>query len=203
MTASPSQQVALTLAECLTDIALAGKRLLNLAQKEMVKDALQRNPGVDPSEISVESNYRENMKRAAQRGEDAADAGDEQQRRGDARRRRWEGSRPQIACAVIRHIDDYYQFFGHKYFLEEVANLFLQKINSNYNYVRFLFIDMFTLLYKLSNNSLEGCMRSFINTVYNHHHLVVIKVLSVFVALLSDKELFCRRRTRRRLSSPS
>jgi hypothetical protein len=90
---------------------------------------------------------------------------------------------------VIRHIDDYYQFFGHKYFLEEVANLFLQKINSNYNYVRFLFIDMFTLLYKLSNNSLEGCMRSFINTVYNHHHLVVIKVLSVFVALLSDKEI--------------
>ena len=63
MTASPSQQVALTLAECLTDIALAGKRLLNLAQKEMVKDALQRNPGVDPSVISVESNYRENMKR--------------------------------------------------------------------------------------------------------------------------------------------
>ena len=55
--------MALTLAECLTDIALAGKRLLNLAQKEMVKDALQRNPGVDPSEISVESNYRENMKR--------------------------------------------------------------------------------------------------------------------------------------------
>ena len=41
----------------------------------------------------------------------------------------------------------------------------------------------------LSNNSLEGCMRSFINTVYNHHHLVVIKVLSVFVALLSDKEI--------------
>ena len=63
LTDSPSQQVALTLAECLTDIALAGKRLLNLAQKEMVKDALQRNPGVDPSEISVESNYRENMKR--------------------------------------------------------------------------------------------------------------------------------------------
>ena len=57
---------------------------------------------------------------------------------------------------MIRHIDDYYQFFGHKYFLEEVANLFLQKINSNYNYVRFLFIDMFTLLYKLSNNSLES-----------------------------------------------
>ena len=55
--------------------------------------------------------------------------------------------------------------------------------------MRFLFIDMFTLLYKLSNNSLEGCMRSFINTVYNHHHLVVIKVLSVFVALLSDKEI--------------
>ncbi len=89
---------------------------------------------------------------------------------------------------MIRHIDDYYKFFGHKYFLEEIANLFLQKINSNYNYVRFLFIDMFTLLYRLSSNSLEGCMRSFINAVYNHHHLVVIKVLSVFVALLEDKE---------------
>ena len=60
---SPSQQVALTLAECLTDIALSGKRLLNLAQKEKVKDALQRNPGVDAKEISVESNYREDMKK--------------------------------------------------------------------------------------------------------------------------------------------
>ena len=60
---SPSQQVALTLAECLTDIARSGPRLLNLAQKEKVKDALQRNPTLPASEISVESNYREDMTR--------------------------------------------------------------------------------------------------------------------------------------------
>ena len=55
--------VQLTIAECLADLALSGKRLLNVAQREKITEACQRNQGKDEHEISVESGYREDMQR--------------------------------------------------------------------------------------------------------------------------------------------
>lgn len=55
--------VQLTIAECLADLALSGKRLLNVAQREKMTEACQRNQGKAEGEISVESGYREDMQR--------------------------------------------------------------------------------------------------------------------------------------------
>lgn len=60
---SEDYQVQLTVAECLSDIALNGKRLLNVAQKEKIHEAFLRNQNIPENEISVESNYREDMKK--------------------------------------------------------------------------------------------------------------------------------------------
>lgn len=56
-------QVQLTIAECLADLALSGKRLLNVAQREKMREACQRNLDKKEEEISVESGYREDMQR--------------------------------------------------------------------------------------------------------------------------------------------
>lgn len=40
-----------------------GKRLLNVAQKEKIHEAFLRNQTIPENEISVESNYREDMKK--------------------------------------------------------------------------------------------------------------------------------------------
>lgn len=56
-------QVQLAIAECLADLALSGKRLLNVAQREKMREACQRNPDKKEEEISVESGYREDMQR--------------------------------------------------------------------------------------------------------------------------------------------
>lgn len=60
---SMSYLVQLTVAECLADIALVGKRLLNLAQKEKLHEARARAGAQEEASVSVESNYREDMKR--------------------------------------------------------------------------------------------------------------------------------------------
>ena len=53
----------LTVAECLADLALSGKRLLNVAQQEKMKEACQQNAGKEEEQISVESGYREDIHR--------------------------------------------------------------------------------------------------------------------------------------------
>lgn len=60
---SEDYQVQLTVAECLADLALSGKRLLNVAQQEKMKEACQQNVGKEEEQISVESGYREDIHR--------------------------------------------------------------------------------------------------------------------------------------------
>ena len=67
-------------------------------------------------------------------------------------------------------------------------SVFLGKLNSPSLYVRFLAIDLFTLLYRRSSNGLQKFTETIVNSVYNRHHLVMLKVLSVFVSLLEDKD---------------
>lgn len=67
-------------------------------------------------------------------------------------------------------------------------SVFLGKLNSPSLYVRFLAIDLFILLYRRSSNGLQRFTETIVNSVYNRHHLVMLKVLSVFVSLLEDKE---------------
>ena len=78
-------------------------------------------------------------------------------------------------------MDLYYTFFGYKLFFSEVVSIFLGKL-------KFLAIDLFTLLYRRSSRGLKPFTETIVNSVYNHHHLVMLKVLSVFVSLLDDKE---------------
>ena len=85
-------------------------------------------------------------------------------------------------------MDLYYTFFGYKLFFSEVVSIFLGKLNSSSLYVKFLAIDLFTLLYRRSSRGLKPFTETIVNSVYNHHHLVMLKVLSVFVSLLDDKE---------------
>ena len=69
-----------------------------------------------------------------------------------------------------------------------VQVVLLGKLNSNSLYVKFLAIDLFTLLYRRSSRGLKPFTETIVNSVYNRHHLVMLKVLSVFVSLLEDKE---------------
>lgn len=94
----------------------------------------------------------------------------------------------QIACVIIKHFDDFYTFFGYKRFFSDIVSVFLGKLNSPSLYVRFLAIDLFILLYRRSSNGLQRFTETIVNSVYNRHHLVMLKVLSVFVSLLEDKE---------------
>ena len=59
VTRSGGDLVQLTIAECLADLALSGKRLLNVAQREKMTEACQRNQGKAEGEIS----YREDIQR--------------------------------------------------------------------------------------------------------------------------------------------
>ena len=51
-------------------------------------------------------------------------------------------------------MDLYYTFFGYKLFFSEIVSIFLGKLNSNSLYVKFLAIDLFTLLYRRSSRGL-------------------------------------------------
>ena len=50
-------QVKLTVAECLSDIALSGRRLLNVEQKEKIYEAQTQSQEADKTKISVASSY--------------------------------------------------------------------------------------------------------------------------------------------------
>lgn len=54
-------QVKLTVAECLSDIALSGRRLLNAEQKEKIYEAQTRSQEADKTKISVASSYSEDI----------------------------------------------------------------------------------------------------------------------------------------------
>lgn len=64
----------------------------------------------------------------------------------------------------------------------------MSKVNSPSFYVKFLAIDAFSLLYRRSTNGLTDFTNVIINSVYSMRHMVVLKVLSVFIALLEDQE---------------
>lgn len=85
-------------------------------------------------------------------------------------------------------MDDFYTFFGYKMFFDIIATSFMAKVNSPSFYVKFLAIDAFSLLYRRSTNGLTDFMTVIINSVYSMRHMVMLKVLSVFVALLEDQE---------------
>lgn len=85
-------------------------------------------------------------------------------------------------------MDQFYTFFGYKLFFSEIVSIFLGKLNSGSLYVKFLAIDLFILLYRRSSRGLKPFTDTIVNSVYNHHHLVMLKVLSVFVSLLDDEE---------------
>ena len=54
-------QVKLTVAECLSDIALSGRRLLNVEQKEKIYEARMQSQEADKNKISVASSYSEDI----------------------------------------------------------------------------------------------------------------------------------------------
>lgn len=54
-------QVKLTVAECLSDIALSGRRLLNVEQKEKIYEAQTQSQEADKTKISVASSYSEDI----------------------------------------------------------------------------------------------------------------------------------------------
>ena len=51
----------LTVAECLSDIALSGRRLLNVEQKEKIYEARLQSQELGNSEIGVASSYSEDI----------------------------------------------------------------------------------------------------------------------------------------------
>ena len=85
-------------------------------------------------------------------------------------------------------MDDFYTFFGYKMFFDIIATSFMSKVNSPSFYVKFLAIDAFSLLYRRSTNGLTDFTNVILNSVYSMRHMVVLKVLSVFIALLEDQE---------------
>lgn len=89
---------------------------------------------------------------------------------------------------IIQHFDDFYTFFGYKKFFTDIVGVFHGKINSPSLYVRFLAIDLCILLYRRSSKGLQEFTKAIISSVYNRHTLVTLKVLSVFVSLLEDKD---------------
>ena len=91
----------------------------------------------------------------------------------------------QLFTNILEHLDEYYQFFGHTYFIQHV----LQEIKGtemHTNFMKYTHTKYCKDFYRMDPNA--NMRNDLLIPLYSHDLTLVMRQLSLFETLLGDKE---------------